>query len=237
MEMQNFNAIYARANLLYDIELQPTDFEEIALSGFEKINNRRYRMYHAVLELVQEDDRVWFAEVPCNCDPDLIEAVTLAWGESWKYTSNLTLNGDWDSHYIENYIEGRKINKSEFYESGILAKYTKAGSRLYFHNPYGVVHILYKGILCDDDGLPQVTEKEVEALAAYVAWVVKQKKAWRSNDLNMLRMSELAKAEWNRLCSQARVPFHINQNEMDRILDAKYSLNRKRFNWTFKPVK
>lgn len=236
MELQSFNAIYARANLLYDIEMQPTDFEEMALSGFEKIGNRRYRMYHAMLDVVP-DDVGYFAQLPCNCDPDLIEAVTLTWGENWNYTSNLTQNGDWGSHYVENYIEGRKINKSQTYINGIYAKYTKAGNNLYFDTNYGQVHILYQGIECDDDGLPLVTEKEVEALAAYIAYLIKQKSAWRINDINSLRMSELAKGEWMRLCSQARVPVKVTQNEMDRILDAKTSFNRKKFNWSLKPTK
>lgn len=236
MELQSFNAIYARANLLYDIEMKPTDFEEMALSGFEKIGNRRYRMYHAILELIP-DEYGYFVEIPCNCDPDLIEAVTLMWGENWKYTSNLTQNGDWDSHYVENYIEGRKMNKSPFYSGGIFAKYTKAGNKLFFENDYGKVHILYKGIECDDDGLPLVTEKEIEALAYYLAYLKRQKEAWRINDLNSLRLAEFAKNEWMRLCSQARIPVQINQNEMDKILDAKTSFNRKRFNWSLKPVK
>lgn len=237
MELQNFHAAYARANLLYDVELNPTDFEEMALSGFEKIGNYRYRMYHAVVYLQPDADGGFFADLPCNCDPELIESVTLTWGENWKYTSNLTINGDWDSHYVENYIEGRKLNKSEYYDNGIFAKYTIAGSRLHFTNPYGKVHILYRGILCDDDGLPQLTEKEVEALAAYVAFIVKQKNAWRINDINSLRMSEIAKQDWMRLCSHARTPRYVNQNDFDRILDAQASFNRKKFNWSLKPVK
>ena len=237
MELQSFNAIYARANLLYDIEMQPVDFEEMALSGFEKIGNFRYRIYHACLNL-QQDEYGWFVELPCNCDPERLIAVTLTWGENWKYTSSLTINGDWDSHYVENYIEGRKTNKSMFYEQGIFAKYTVAGDKLYFNQNYGKVHVLYKGVLCnDEDGLPLVTEKEVEALAAYIAYITKQKAAWRINDINSLRMSEIAKADWMRLCAQARVPKSISQNDMDRILDAATSFNRKHFNWSLKPSK
>ena len=167
----------------------------------------------------------------------LISRLVLTWGENWKYTSNLTINGDWNSHYIENYIELRKMNKSEKYDNDIYAKYTIADNKLYFRNPYGRVHILYRGIECDDDGLSRLTEKEVEALAAYLAWITKQKVAWRINDINSLRMSELAKAEWMRLCSEARVSKHLTQNDMDRILDTKTLFNRKHFNWSLKPYK
>lgn len=235
MEYQSFNAIYPRMKLEYDIEMQPTDFEELALIGWDRIGNKRYRMYHSVQELIPTDDGQYMVELPCNCN--ILEAVTLDWGENWMYTTNLHLNGDWNSHYVENYIEGRKMHKSPFYAQGIYAKYVRAEDKLYFRENYGRVHILYKGILVDDEGLPNVTEKEIEAIAAFIAYIQKQKAAWRINDINSLRMSELAKNEWNRLCSQARIPEHITQNEMDRILDAKTSYNRKHFGWSAKPVK
>lgn len=234
MEYFSFNAIYARANLLYDIEMQPTDFEEMALSGFYKIGNKRMRMYHSVLEPVEDEDGTWIAELPCNCSE--LEAVTLEWGEDWNYTTNMHLNGDWNSHYTENYIEGRKINTNPYYHNGIYAKYTIEENTLRFKKNYGCVHILYKGILMDEEGLPRVTEKEIEAIAAYMASIIKRKDAWRINDLNSLRMAELAEKTWHRLCSQARVPEHITQNEMDRILNVMTTFNRKHYGQSFKPM-
>ena len=39
------------------------------------------------------------------------------------------------------------------------------------------------------------------------------------------------------MCSQARIPEYLNQNEMDEILNAKSSWDRKSYNKTFKPIK
>ena len=42
---------------------------------------------------------------------------------------------------------------------------------------------------------------------------------------------------WKTLCTQARVPDFINQNEMDEILNVSVSWDRKRFGKSFKPIK
>jgi hypothetical protein len=49
-------------------------------------------------------------------------------------------------------------------------------------------------------------------------------------------MANLLKAEWLKYCDAARVDY-INQNDMNNILDAKTSWNRKIFNKSYKPIK
>lgn len=235
MAYRDFNAIYAMANDLYEIKINnPATFEEIALIGFDRIGNKRLRTYHAVLDVKQDEDG-WYSELPCNCD--YIEAVTLEWGENWQYTSNKYLEGDWNSMYNENYIESRKVNKGILYEPGIFAKYEKVGDTIYFKTPYKKVHLLYRGQLLDENGLPQVTDKEVVAIATFVAMTQTKKEAWKLKDAKLLQFAESLEREWHRLCSNARVPEHISQNEMDRILDANTSFNRKTHNWSFKPTR
>ena len=46
----------------------------------------------------------------------------------------------------------------------------------------------------------------------------------------------MLEAKWNRLCDAARVPEYLNQNEMNEILDAKHSWDRKIFNKSYKPI-
>lgn len=231
---RDFNSIYAMANELYDVEIHPASFEEIALKGFDLIGNKRIRTYHAVLDLVQDEDG-WFAELPCNCE--YVEAVTLMWGEDWQYTSNLYMEGDWNSMYNENYNESRKMNKNVLYKSGVFAKYEQVEDRLYFRNDYGKVHLLYRGLLYDENGLPKVTDKEVYAIASYIAFVTARKTAWKMRDKASMELAALAEKEWHRLCSSARVPDHISQNEMNRILDANTSFGRKTHNWSYKPLR
>ena len=53
----------------------------------------------------------------------------------------------------------------------------------------------------------------------------------------MLQEAQLLEQRWYRLCDAARVPIYIDQNDMNEILDAKTSWNRKIFNKTWKFVK
>lgn len=44
------------------------------------------------------------------------------------------------------------------------------------------------------------------------------------------------KREWSKLCDAARIAEHISQNEMNEILDAKTSWNRKVYGKSLKPL-
>lgn len=231
---ESFHSAYYQANLLYDLEMTPEVFEEIGLIAWNKIGNKTIRLYTCTLEVGCPKDGEYKVELPCNCDE--IEAVTYNW-EDWKYTTNLTVNGDYSSQFTENYIEGRKLFEHPLYVSGKYAKYQRVGNTLYFDSNYGTVNVLYRGIVLDEDGLPEITEKEKDAIACYCAYVQKFKEGWRLNNQNVLQNAQLLEQRWLKLCDAARVPTHFTQNELNQILDAKASWNRKIFNKSYKPVK
>lgn len=229
--MENFNSIFAHTKLLYDTELTPDEFEEIGLIAWNKIGNKQTKLYRYRSKI---DCETLTVELPCNCD--FIEAVTYDF-EDWRYVTNDTVNGDYQSQFIENYIEGRKLYKNPFYISGKFAKYERVNDTLYFDKDYGSVNILYKGIIVDDDGLPYINEKEKDAIACYIAYTKKFKEGLKTHNQLILQESQLLEQRWYRLCDAARVPQQINQNEMNEILDAKTSWNRKIFNKSWKYVK
>lgn len=229
--MDNFNSAYAQANLLYKLEISPEEFEEIGLIAWNKIGNKQSRLYRIRLKIQCPGN---YVELPCNCD--IIEAVTYDF-EDWKYTTNDSVNGDYQSQFIENYIEGRKMYNDSMYVSGKFAKYERVGDILYFDKNYGSVNILYKGIILDDEGLPFINEKEKDAIACYCAYTMKFREGWTVNNQNILQNAQLLEQRWLRLCDAARVPMYINQNEMNEILDAKTNWNRKIFNKSYKPYK
>lgn len=229
--MENFNAAYYTANLLYDLELTPEEFEEIGLIAWNKIGNRRCRLYRFNAEIQCPDNTV---ELPCNCD--LIEAVTYNF-EEWNYVTNDTVNGDYASQFIENYTETRKLYSDPLYTSGKYAKFQRVEDTLYFDKNYGQVNILYKGIILDEEGLPAINEKEKEAIACYCAVTKRFKDGWRTHSQAMLQEAQLLEQRWLKLCDAARVPISISQNDMNEILDAKTNWNRKIFNKAYKPVK
>ena len=55
-------------------------------------------------------------------------------------------------------------------------------------------------------------------------------------DSNSFQIAQAVKQEWLRACSDARVPEHISQNEMNEILDARTRWDRKQYKKSFKPV-
>lgn len=229
--MNDFNYIYTLANQLYGLELEPINFEELALVAWNLIGNKTVRLYR----YYDKVDCIDFSiKLPCNCD--IIEAVTYN-HEDWNYSTNKTVNGDYNSQFTEQYIESRKLYSDPLYISGKYAKYERVGDRLYFDKDYGQVAILYKGVILDDDGLPQVNDKEALAIATYLAYVTKQKQGWITNNQNLLQEAQYMQQQWLKYCDSARVPSHLSQNDMDEILQAKSSWARKSFNKSYKPIK
>lgn len=228
--MNDFNYIYTVANSLYGLELEPEQFEELGLTAWNLIGNKTVRLYNYSADISCDDLSV---QLPCNCD--IIEAVTYN-HEDWNYSTNKTVNGDYNSQFTEQYVEARKLYQSPLYISGKYAKYERVGDTLYFDKDYGKVNILYKGIILDEDGLPQVNEKEALAIATYIAFATKQKQGWITNNQNIIQLAQYLYQQWLKYCDSARVPLSIDQNTMNQVLDAKSSWNRKVYNKAYKPI-
>ena len=228
--MNDFNYIYTVANSLYGLELEPEQFEELGLTAWNLIGNKTVRLYNYSADISNDDFSV---QLPCNCD--IIEAVTYN-HEDWNYSTNKTVNGDYNSQFTEQYIEARTLYQSPFYITGKYAKYERVGDTLYFDKDYGKVNILYKGVILDEDGLPQVNEKEALAIATYIAFATKQKQGWITNNQNIIQLAQYLYQQWLKYCDSARVPLSIDQNTMNQVLDAKSSWNRKVYNKAYKPI-
>ena len=217
--------------MLYDIEGDDDDLEEIGLIAYNFIGNKNTRLYKTILDVNCEDGSV---ELPCNVD--IIEAVTYCGFEDWNYTSNTKEHGDLSSLYIENIIEAEKQFSDPFYIDGKYVKYKRVGNKLYVNKGLGKIQILYHGILLDEDGLPELNDKEALAIAEYIAYVYKYKEAIRTNNQLILKMAQDLKQQWLFHCDAARVPEYVSQEEMDKILNVQSSWGRKVYNKSYKPV-
>ena len=226
--MNNFHYAQVLAKMLYGTDILEEDFEEIGLLGWNLIGNKSVQLYKIQSEINCSDNSI---ELPCNVDE--IEAVTAKF-EDWKNITNYTNFGDLDSAYIEENNETFKNFKSPFYIEGKLLPYHQVGDKLYFDKDYGTVNILYKGIILDDDGLPEITDKEATAIATYVSYIQKFKEGLVTNNPQIMQASEVLRQKWLQQCDQARVKY-LNQNKMDEILDAKSNWNRKIFRKSYKP--
>ena len=228
--MEKFYSVLAQANLLYGLDLQEDDAIEIALIGWEKIGNKIHRLYNYTTRI---DKNSLTVELPCNCDE--IESVTYNF-EDWQDVTGTSNSGDYNSQYTENYIEANKDYKSALYSSGKYAKYKRIGNTLYFEADYGTVHIKYKGYELDEEDLPYLTNKEVDALACYCAFVKKYKEGLATHNGAILQEAQLLEQRWLKLCDAARVPSYLNQNDMNQILDAKTRWGRKQYGKSYKPI-
>jgi len=71
---------------------------------------------------------------------------------------------------------------------------------LYFDRPHGRINILYKGVILDDEDLPEITDKEATAIAAYCAYVVKFKEGMMTNNAGIIQLANVLKSDWNIKC-------------------------------------
>lgn len=233
-KLNNFHYAMFLTNEMFGINILPEKFEEMGLIAWGKIGNKRTRLYKACLD-INKDNTV---ELPDNCD--IIEAVTYGFEDYEPISSVKDTSG---SQFVEHYIEAVKGFSSPYYLSGRYIKYERVGDTLYLEGNYtGKIFILYKGEILDDEGLPQITDEEAMAIAYFIAYVTKQKELWGMSEYAgtmraRMELVNLARKDWLTACDQARIPDSISQNEMNEILDAKTSWNRKIYNKSYKPVK
>lgn len=234
MSEYSFNTAYTQARELYGVEVNPDEFETLGMIAWDRIGNKKYRLYKYQVEPSETSTGEWFIELPCNAD--IIEAVTADY-EDYQKTSNQHLAGHTQNGWIEGYIETRKFNTGHLYSSGKFIKYFREGNTLKLSDRFNKVNILYKGFVADSEGLPYLNAKELDAIAAFIAYSHMYKSALMTRDGATLQLAQLLEQKWKSFCSQARVPEYINQNEMDEILNVSVSWDRKRFGRSFKPIR
>lgn len=231
MELNNYYYGLSLLNTLYGITMTEDDYAETSLVGWNLIGNKRTRLYRYSVCMDSCNSEV---ELPCNVFE--IEAVTDSF-EEWNSVTRTDPNGDIPSAYVESYIEHRKDFKHPLYIPGKFIPYERVGNTLILDRPHGQINILYKGLLVDDEGLPQITDKEATALATYCAYIYKFKEGIQTNNPNIIELAKVLQIKWNQQCDQARVDHYMSQNEWDQVLDAKNNWNRKQFGKSLKLYK
>lgn len=227
----NFKYALSLAQTLYDVTGTQEDLEEIGLVAYNHIGNKNTRLVKEILDV----DCNGYAKLPC--DVGIIEAVTYCGPEEWNYVTNTHEYGDRSSFYTENYIESTKLFTDPHYVSGKFVKYKRVGDKLYVEKGAPKIVILYHKELLDEDGLPEINDKEAIAIADYIAYTIKYKEALRTNNANVFQLAQTLQKKWQFHCDAARGSEYVNQNEMDQILNVRMSQDRKTYGRSFKPIK
>ena len=234
--MNNFHYTAVLLDQLYGIQMEDADLEELGLIAWGLIGNKVRRLYKYSTIIDPIDNSI---TLPCNAydvnGDSCVELVTSSY-EDWNRSTNKTDFGDQSTSFAEQYIESTKQYQGHYYLPGKVLSYDKVQNKLYFTHNYGRVNVLYKGIIADDEGLPELTDKEATAIATYIAYVNKFKEGLKTNNGDILKMSQILEGRWLKQCDQARVK-QLSQNEMDAILEAGASWDRKRYGFGYKPLK
>lgn len=230
--INNFKYAITLAQMLYDIDINDMDtLLEIGLVAYNFIGNKNTQL---VSEIVNVDRKSGLVKLPCKAD--LVEAVTYPNIEDWNQTSNIKNFGDFNSLNVEQYIEKSKQSVDPLYLSGRFVKYRREGNYIYVTENIDQVCVLYHSEQLDEDDLPLINDKEAIAIADYIAYTIKYKEALRSNNSAIFQMAQTIKRQWLIHCDAARVPEYVNQNEMNEVLDAMSSSNRKLHGRSYKPT-
>ena len=234
MELSNINAAYGLCESLYGITPDEDSFEDLALDAWSRIGTKHTRLYQ--FEGAVKDGVL---ELPCNTAPggNIIESVHVPIPDA-KTTSNST-NFIWTENiWIEAYIDARSHHSDPYFQKGKLVRYDEGDNELYFSHDYPRVKVVYHGILADDEtGLPLVNDKELRAIATFVAYYSLYRESIEKRDANLMKMAQVIKEDWLRTCNAARIPDHLSQNDMDAVFDAKTSWGRKVYGKSLKPIR
>ena len=235
--MNNFHYISVLLDMLYGMEMEDQDVEELGLIAWNLIGNKNVKLYRIRLRIDPTDNSV---TLPCNAfdfgGNSCVELVTTRW-EDWERFTNKDTYGDLNSSVIEQSIEAVKGFDSPWYMPGKVLKYEQSGDKLYFTHNYGSVNILYKGVLSDEEGLPELTDKEATAIATYIAYVSKFKEGLITNNKDIIAAAQMLKQQWDKQCDQARITY-LNQNDLNNIIDIAHSWDRARYSkGGFKPIR
>jgi hypothetical protein len=223
---------------LYDINLQEEDYIDNAwLILNNEIGNRAKHPFKAILTV---DENL---TVPIPCNAELITSVTnvTVGDNSMGNLESLTVVNNIDypqyfsnfygfSIYRREFLESRTLNRDPYKPEGVYIDYeiTEDGYLL-FHDTRlqgTTIHIYYKGIILDDDGLPQINEREAGALAARTAYYHIQKNAFRGVK-EAMELLPYIKKDSARLVLRAKTAMYVSEQDIDKILDVQTSHNRK----------
>ena len=230
MGLSNIKAAYGLCDSLYGVTPDENNFEDLALTAWNKIGTKHTRLYR-----FEGSVKNGILELPCNLeDIDLIESVHIPFPDA--QTSSNSTNWPWQNIWIESYIDRFPKSSDPYFHPGKLVKYDKGDNELYFSHNYPRVMVVYHGVFADEEeGLPLVNDKELTAIATFVAYASLYREGIKKRDTNLIKIAQTIKEDWLRACNAARIPDHLSQNDMDAILDAKTSWNRKSYHQSFKP--
>jgi len=239
----NILAAYPIFKRKYGLTMQEDDFLEEAYQAFKDINSVPVQYYKLSQKPQNQDTMI--IDVPCNLyrlisvTADPVHANKWGEVEAYKGRENRVNR---DNEYI-NVLAGNSELKTYHFDD---TPFTGVGSYLQYEWVDSTsiriidkrlweveIHMIYEGIKVDDDGLPMITRKHANAIAAKVALSYMTRKMFTGDPVAANSMQWISQ-ESARLVQAAAIPEQITDNELDEVLNEHTRFDRKRYNRSFK---
>lgn len=235
--VQNIRAGIPVMNMQYGVTIDEYDYIDMAVDALRDIKHFGITEYVAFVPVNLEG----YAKIPCNAT--IIDAVTASkMGKKVfhdRLLSDMETTADTDNYFLQqeimnnigygtNYVT--RPNLANAYGEGYLSYFLTNDKRIKVDMVHkgSTIAIAYKGISVDPEGYPLITRKQANAIAAIVAKNVLTKRAYRGDKI-AISMLELAMANSARLKQAASIPERMTDNEIDTMLDAQTTFNRKTY--------
>lgn len=223
----------------YGVKMQEDDFLEEALLAFKEINSIPVKKYYYI-EKLSPTLRI---QVPCNLHK--IISVTASPMNVEDYASlepYKKRNQESDTEfknvvYSNSDMKTYHFNDDKFTGVGSYINYQWEDSETILIDDTRLegleISIVYEGMVTDNDGLPMITRKHAQAIAAKLALSYMTRKMFEGEQ-GAMNVLPFIQQEASRLVQAAAIPEAITDNDLDRLLDVQTSWDRKRYNRPFK---
>lgn len=187
MQLHNIKTAYGLAESIYGVTPTESQFEDLALNAWELIGTKHTRLHRYVGDTVNK-----VLQLPCNAD--LIESVHLPILDA--QISTPTTEFDYNAVFVEHDIASDHRLSDPYYQTGKYLRYDQGSGELFFDKDYKRVMVVYHGILLDNEaGLPLINEKEMRAIAAYVAYASLYREGLIKRDSGLVQLANTVKAD------------------------------------------
>lgn len=219
-----FLASKARLYNLYEISMDDESFIEIAFTIWKRIGNGGST--HSTIATVPISGIV---DLPTNCD--FIKSVSVYDNIFNEHDIHTDSGGEYANMYVSKDMmtDVATERRGEDQITGARVHYTHEGDYIHISAPTMYdrrVAIVYTAIDKDDDGLPLLNDREVEAIALGVLVKILEKRLLQGIEGSVQTLNYF-KPLAEKAITVARITEYINDDQVDRILDVTHSHNRK----------
>jgi hypothetical protein len=229
----------AKAKQRYALDMKTDEFIEMAYDVWRSIGNIATTVTRYFTKV--PDDMI--VEIPQNAE--FIQSVTSV--DQQAVVTTFDSGGEKERHVPAVSVRSNtpERNQSLTTSPGESINYTVLDENtIQITSPNMInndIMIVYNAINVDDDGLPLLNDKEVEAIAAEVArrWYVRKsfQDVGPAANNRFVSMLQLITAEATRLMAAAKIDEKITDDAIDKMLDIKTSWDRKVYGRRFDLLK